>query len=76
MQDAFSLSRLSNRTGSPVGSSYVGFHFDEAAVIPERRIQKTPATIPDSCCIRPAVKTPLLPEAVLKRELRICNGGT
>ena len=42
------ISRLESRAGGPAFNSYVGFHFDEAAVTPQFRIQKSPVTIPHS----------------------------
>ena len=48
MPDAFSLSRLFRRGGAPAESSYAGFHFDVAAVTPQRRIPKRTSAIPDS----------------------------
>ena len=52
------ISRLFGRAGSPAENSYVDFHFDEAAVTPQRRIQKSPVTIPHSWLIRSVKNVP------------------
>ena len=54
------LSRLIRRTGSPANSPYAGFHFDVAAVTPQRRIPKRTSAIPDSY-VHPVGRKALLP---------------